>query len=88
MTVYVSMNDTAMSGWGEAEGKTNRVVFICDDLDEAKIVEQNAEARSDMKYININLEKPRYSKQKYLVQWKTKDDYPAWYRPGAFKNNK
>lgn len=78
---YVTMTDTFMSGWGKAEGKKNKLVFECDTLKEAEIVKDNAENRDEMKYVNINDEKPNYyPKENYFVQIKTKDDYPAWYK--------
>lgn len=81
---YVTMNDTFMSGWGRAENKINKLIFECDSYKEAEIVADNARYRGDMKYININHSKPRYSGTRYLVQEKTKADYPNWYVPNYF----
>lgn len=65
---YVTMTDTFMSGWGKAEGKKNKLVFECDTLKEAEIVKDNAENRDEMKYVNINDEKPNYyPKENYFV---------------------
>jgi hypothetical protein len=82
--VYVTMTDKALSGWGKSKGKTNKLVFVCKDMEEAMIVAQNAENRSDMKYVNIVSNFPYYNKDRYLTQVKFKADYPTWYRKGAF----
>lgn len=84
MTYYVTMTDKFMSGWGEAQGKINKLIFICDNYKQAEIVEQNAMARSEFKYINITTNKPHYSKQRYYAQVKTIDDYPRWYEANYF----
>jgi len=34
--LYVTMTDKFMSGWGMAEGKTNKLVLECKNLHEAK----------------------------------------------------
>lgn len=81
---YVSMTDKFMSGWGRAEGKKNKLVFVADSLDEAEVVARNARGRSDQSYINIHSKKPRYSDRHYLTQTKTKADYPAWYIPNKW----
>jgi hypothetical protein len=80
MPYYVTMTDKFMSGWGLAEGKINKLVFICDSLEEAKIVARNARKRGDQKYVNISANKPYYNKKKYYVQFKTKKEYPDWYK--------
>lgn len=79
MAVYVTMNKISRSGTKSTSGKTNRIIFQCDNLEEAKIVEQNAENNSQMSYVNVNLEKPRYSKQKYYIEWCNKKTNPEWY---------
>jgi len=76
--VYVTMTDKFMSGRGYADGKTNKLIFECDTLEEAEIVAENAAARGDMKYINITRKKPYYTPSRYYVQVKTKEEYPAW----------
>lgn len=43
---YVTMDDTFMSGWGEAEGKTNKLIFKCKDKEEANVVAENAKRRA------------------------------------------
>lgn len=41
MSCYVTMTDNFMSGWGDAEGKINKLSIECDDCDEAEIVAEN-----------------------------------------------
>jgi len=82
---YVTMTDSFMSGWGMAKGKINKLIFECDNHQEAIIVANNAENRSDQKYINICMNKPYYNSDRYLVQYKTKKDMPNWYKEGYFQ---
>lgn len=82
--VYVAMTDKALSGWGMARGKINKLIFECDSMEQAEIVEKNAKNRSDMIYVGIHLQKPRYTGSKYYVQEKTIEDYPSWYERNAF----
>jgi hypothetical protein len=79
---WVTMTDKFMSGWGKAQGKTNKLVFTARDYDEAKVVADNARRRGDMNYINICHAKPSYDPRRYYVQYKNKHSYPAWYRKG------
>lgn len=81
---WVTMTDRFMSGWGLASNKTNKLIFECADYSEACIVEANAKARSEMKYVNICTTKPRYNGSSVLAQTKTKDEYPSWYESGYF----
>lgn len=83
--IYVTMTDKFMSGWGMAKGKINKLIFECDNYQEAIIVANNAESRGDQKYINICSKKPHYNSEKYFAQYKTKEDYPAWYKEGYFQ---
>ena len=83
-TYYVTMTDKALSGWGHAEGRINKLIFLCKDMSEAEIVEANARNRSDMKYINIRERYPYYNKDRYYAQVKTIEDYPNFYKPGHF----
>ena len=73
-----------MSGWDKAEGKINKLIFECDNWEEADVVSENARARGDMKHVSDCLRKPSYSGRRYYVQIKTKQDYPEWYKPGYF----
>jgi len=86
---YVTMTDTVLSGWGQAEGKINKLVFQCESYDQAALVEQNALDRTDQKYINIRSTRPYYNKDRYYTQFKTIKDYPTWYQEDRpFKRRK
>ena len=82
---YVTMTDNFMSGWGIADKKLNKLVFECASYSQACIVVDNAECRTDQKYINICKNKPYYNKKYYYTQYKTIANYPNWYRQGYFK---
>ena len=81
---YVTMTDTAMSGWGCAKNRINKLIFVCDTYEEAVIVENNAHERSDMTYINICTKKPYYNPKRYLTQIKTIGISKNWYRKDFF----
>ena len=38
---YVTMTDTILSGWGQAEGKTNKYIVICDTFEQAETIKRN-----------------------------------------------
>jgi hypothetical protein len=67
--LYVTMTDKFMSGWGCATNKTNKFIIVCDNWEQAETIERNARKRSEMKYINICITKPRY-KGNVLESWK------------------
>ena len=71
---YVTMTDKFMSGWGMAENKINKLIFECETMEQARIIERNAKKRDEMKYINICFKKPSYNKERYLESLKTWDD--------------
>jgi len=50
---YVVMTDKFLSGWGLAEGKTNKLVIVCDTHKEASTIERNASKRDEMKNVYI-----------------------------------
>jgi len=90
---YVTMTDKFMSGWGHADRLTNKLVFECETMDQAQIVADNAENRSDQNYINICLNRPSYYRSTMgeayqvghrYVQNKNIADYPSWYKAGYF----
>jgi hypothetical protein len=85
--VYVTMTDKFMSGWGKAENKINKLIFECENREEANIVMDNAASRGDMKHINMSFKKPYYSSSRYYAQTKTKEEYESWYKEGYFKKN-
>jgi hypothetical protein len=70
---YVTMHDTFMSGWGMAKGKDNIMIVECDSLEDAELIAENAEKRSEMKNINIWTEVPKYNEDKVLLSVKTFD---------------
>lgn len=69
MKYYVTMTDKFMSGWGVAQGKTNKLIIECDTLQQAEQIEKAAHRRSEMRYINIRTTKPRY-KSNVVESWK------------------
>lgn len=81
---YITMTDSFMSGWGRANNKINKLVFECDTLEQAQIVEQNARHRKEMKYINFANKKPNYPNCTHLISYKTIEDYPNWYKTNYF----
>lgn len=75
---YVTMTDKFMSGWGMAEGKTNKMIVQCDNIAQAEQVERAAQRRPEMRYVNIRTTKPRYGAN-VVESWKTWDDLgPVW----------
>ena len=66
---YVTMTDRFMSGWGKAEGKTNKFVIGTDDYDRAEKMAALARMRSDMRYVNIAIRKPYYNRNRVLVSY-------------------
>ena len=65
------MHDTFMSDWGMAKGKDNIMVVECDSLEDAELIAENAEKRSEMKNVNIWTEMPNYDENKILLSVKT-----------------
>jgi len=93
---YVSSTDTFLSGWGHAEKLTNKLIFICDSLEEAEAVFENARNRSDQASVQLHSGPPHFylpeKGDEYVygslyVQIKTEADYPKWYQEGAFSLN-
>ena len=82
---YVTMTDKFMSNWGLAKDKIAKYIYVCDNMQEAKIVRDNAKSRSDQAQIKITKTKPYYSEKQYLVMWENKEDSPKWYQEDAFK---
>ncbi len=74
---YVTMTDKFMSGWGHAQGKTNKLIIECNTVDEAEQIERAARRRSEMKYVNICARRPRYGAH-VLESWKTYADMTGW----------
>ena len=85
---YVTMTDSFMSDWGKAKGLTNKLIFECETMEEARIVENNAKKREEMKRINICTKRPYYYRvglseyklKNFLVQVVGREGYEKWYR--------
>lgn len=71
--IYVTMTDKFLSGWGMATNKTNKFIIVCDNWEQAETIERNAKKRSEMKRINICMNKPKYGKH-VLETWKNFDE--------------
>ena len=82
---YVTATDIFLSGWGKAKGKINKIVIECNSFEEAEIVAENARNRGDMTRVNIATKKPYYNKDSHLVSFRTKSDWPAWFKKDYFK---
>ena len=74
---YVTMTDKFMSGWGHAQGRTNKLIIECNTIDEAEQIERAARLRNEMKYVNICTRRPRYSAH-VVESWKTYADMTGW----------
>ena len=83
--LYVTMTDKFMSGWGQSENKINKLILVCDNYQQALIVEENAKNRGEMKYINICTNKPSYNSNNYFVSLHDINDYSSWYKKGNFR---
>lgn len=57
--IYVRMTDKFMSGWGMAKDMTNVMVVECSDWQQAEAIEKAARKRSEMRRIEICLNKPK-----------------------------
>lgn len=67
---YVTMTDSALSGWGHAEGRTAKYIIGCDTYKQAEDMAEMARHRSEMKYINITSKKPYYNALQYQVSYR------------------
>ena len=83
---YVLSDDRFMSDWGPAAGRTNTIILPCDDEEEAQIVADNANARTDMDNVRIIRNPPELSED-ILFSLMTREDASRWYRAGGFGNN-
>ena len=70
------MTDKFMSMWGLSQGKTNKLIIVCETLPQAEQIERAARNRSEMRYINIRTTKPRYGAN-ILESWKNWSDLGA-----------
>lgn len=78
---YVTMRDTFLSGWGQAEGRAARFVAVCDSQDEAEVVAANAQARGDQVDVEIHDTLPALDAGS---RWglMTRDGNSPWWTPG------
>ena len=85
---YVSMIDKAFTRMfsGMLKGRLNRLVFECATLQEAETVVDNGDAREDMKNVAVHVKSPYFTPKRNVVQVKTREEYPNWYKPGWFRN--
>lgn len=79
---YVSMTDKFLSGWGKAQGKRARYIYCARDLEQARIIQQNAKCRGDQKNVTVAA-RPKF-KHGDLVMFKTALDGRRWYEKEAF----
>jgi len=59
---YVTMTDKFMSGWGCAANKTNKLVISCPTIQHARAIQDAANNRNEMRYVNMSSKKPYYGK--------------------------
>jgi hypothetical protein len=77
---YVLANDTFMSGWGPAQGKTNTVILPCQSWSEAQYVESYATfQRTDMQRVRIVVHKPRLNNATHLYSLMDRNEAASWY---------
>lgn len=67
---FVTMTDKFMSGWGKAEGRIAKFVVECETYEQAETIQNNAQKRGEMKYINITTKKPYFNPRKYITTTK------------------
>lgn len=82
---YVKMVDTFLNGWGKAKNKEALFLNECDTLEEAEIVKENAEYRTDQKNVEIIEHLPVFDDKIYHIEFKTKKDMENWYIKDYFK---
>jgi hypothetical protein len=79
--VYVTATDKFFSGWGPAEGKKNKLVLECENLQQAHIVAENLYKRPEMIYVNIvTKRKPYFNSNRFYTSFKTIEDCPSFYK--------
>lgn len=67
---YVWATDKCMSGWGCADGKICKRIWVCDTWEQMEEIFRNvtAKAKSEgYRYINYGFSKPRFASSRYLV---------------------
>ena len=68
------MTDKFMSGWGLAQGKTNKYVVECDNGEQAETIMRNAMRRPEMKHISMRTSRPKYDSRTILATYVTFND--------------
>jgi hypothetical protein len=76
------MTDLFYSNWGPGEGKIAKLIFECDNLEEAEIITHNASLRNDRTNIRISYFPPNYDPEKYYVQVRKKNKN-NWFNEGG-----
>lgn len=77
---YVTMVDEFMSGWGDAENRTNIYMVVCDTIDQAEQIVKAGKARDEMRRVKYRgTHKPHYDGRQYLVTEKQFNELgPIW----------
>ena len=80
---YVVAEDSAMSGWGQAPGRSLFALAV-ETTEEIDILLENFERRPEMKRVRFNHNLPRIRKGDHLS---VRDRHSAapWYEKGAFR---
>lgn len=78
---YVSAVDKFLSGWGPAKGKKSVLVFECDNTNEAKIVMNQLNSRTDMTEVKRYKAFPVFLDEECIVQVNNKESAPNFYNP-------
>lgn len=76
---YVTMTDKFMSGWGQAAGKTNKLVIGCDNYEQVRLIAKNAKTNNSFKFVNISSRKPYYKSNVY-VSYKDFNDLSGYWK--------
>jgi hypothetical protein len=69
---FVTMTDKFLSGWGCAQNKIAKRVYICKDHQQAAELYSRIIARQpkcEMTHVNTTPRMPYYSPSKYFVSW-------------------
>ncbi len=76
---YVVMIDNFMSGWGKAQGRSYYVIAV-DNQEEADIVMENADDRSEMKSIRLRKKLPKLNTEDHMTVV-DKGEASTWFQP-------
>lgn len=84
---YVWMVDRFCSNWKSTptENKQNVLIFECESLQEALIIVDNGENRSDMINIDYDFKYPVFNDSVYFVEEVCRDKFSAFYIPKYFE---